>query len=1455
MISSLPRWVAAVCLLLSVSTITLSQQAAWKWLNPLPQGNPLNAVWPRSADSVISVGSYGTFITSDNRGVTWRVTNSVLGKGGQIHSVYFFSARVGWIVGESGLIFKTTDGGQSWIDQSVRTAYDLLSVHFTNANTGWACGARGTMYKTSNGGDAWLPQTTGVTSLLYGVQALTPVNIFAVGSSGRVLRSYDGGGRWDTLARFTNRSLYTIQFVTPKIGWVTGAFGVVFKTLDGGNTWTNQRTFVFSNLYSAQFFDSLNGTAAGGFGTIIKTTNGGSSWTESAYETYNDLYSIRFATRNIGWAVGDYGTILFTNDGGNTWRLQSTGSKAELYSVHFPSVNVGYGVGEEGVIVKTSNGGSSWSHQTNTIIQPLYSVYFHDELLGWAVGDSGVILKTTNGGTSWLDKNSQTDLPWYSIHFPGSEVGWAAGDEGRIVKSGNGGSSWITQTSDLPTSFFKIRFVNSSLGLAVGYDGGIYGTTNAGSDWIDKTIDTVQTLLCVTFVDENIAYAAGDFGTVLKTTDGGESWIDLTIDTYESFYGIAFANESLGWVAGDDGMIYRTTDGGTTWEYQYTGTENTFFDLQIVRGSGQMLVASGVGGTILASAIYPLPVKKWTGASDSLWSTASNWTPAGVPTRFDSVIIPSNSRPPSLRSSSQVISLGALSISQNGRLSIGGGVVKLDIQGDVVIDGQLTVDGNAATEIDCGDDFNVGLRGKFSPGKSTVVFRHRGSARGTFYNMYIGDSAVIASNGNVEIGGVLTVMGRFALRSFDSLTISNSEPGAIRGRGLISEGTIKRAVARGSTSSYRFDSPATSVQFYAAGTLPDTVVMTSIVNSLPPGFHDSAFVREFYVTRAIGGNGYKARICFRMNEDESIFTADELSVFRDSAGLVTSFPSTDFFDDEYVGVCVDSMEYFSTFYLGLNDHHQRYHYEFESKVILRDNGGNRDTATLGALLSATAGLDTLLGERPAGNRPPSGTIDARWKLPADQFSTTDFRPFIGDGSPRQTYLLEFQPGSGGYPLTLSWDSASFPLGHVTLRDASTHGGLLSLNMKTRSSVTIANSVIGSVEIVHEAAAFYPYTQGWNLVSMPLVPSTSVLKSFNYPTAISDAFAYRNGYYTRDSLSPGYGFWLKFYNDHSYGIDGNELLADTLEVEEGWQVTGSLSRPVVSQEIVQIPAGIISGSFYRYGDGYIPSDTIQPSKGYWVKILQKGKLIFRSSTGAVSGLDKSSVLDDRCNSITIADNTGASQKLYFGPATDLPGDDVYEMPPPPPSGIFDARFSSNKLVESWGQSDRTVIELPLRFQSAEFPLTISVRSIKPMGLLRVVDAASRRELSSFGSRHELVAVVTDPSTTSVSLVIEPTVNEIPSKYSLEQNFPNPFNPVTTIQFQLPLSSTVHLEIFNILGQSVASPVDDQRFEAGRHRVLFDGGDIPSGVYFYRMRVRDGASGEWTFQDVKKFMLIK
>ena len=106
---------------------------------------------------------------------------------------------------------------------------------------------------------------------------------------------------------------------------------------------------------------------------------------------------------------------------------------------------------------------------------------------------------------------------------------------------------------------------------------------------------------------------------------------------------------------------------------------------------------------------------------------------------------------------------------------------------------------------------------------------------------------------------------------------------------------------------------------------------------------------------------------------------------------------------------------------------------------------------------------------------------------------------------------------------------------------------------------------------------------------------------------------------------------------------------------------------------------------------------------------------------------------------------------------------------------------------------------------------------------------------------------DGTVYGVITAVHKPASATPATFSLKQNYPNPFNPSTTISYQLPANSHAVLKVFDILGREVETLVNE-RLTAGDHSVRFDGANLPSGVYFYRLNAG-------MYHDTKKFLLLK
>lgn len=158
--------------------------------------------------------------------------------------------------------------------------------------------------------------------------------------------------------------------------------------------------------------------------------------------------------------------------------------------------------------------------------------------------------------------------------------------------------------------------------------------------------------------------------------------------------------------------------------------------------------------------------------------------------------------------------------------------------------------------------------------------------------------------------------------------------------------------------------------------------------------------------------------------------------------------------------------------------------------------------------------------------------------------------------------------------------------------------------------------------------------------------------------------------------------------------------------------------------------------------------------------------------------------------------------------------------------------------------------PLFVESLKYNSILNYRT--PWGDYRLlagspcIDAGDPTMFDSDGSPSDIGRYSGPEYIVSDQTAVEEGEN-IPAVFTLMPNYPNPFNPSTTIRFTLPQYGQVSLDVYNVSGQKVATLVD-QKMDAGTHRVVFDGAGLASGVYFYRF-----VSAEYS--KTGKMLLIK
>ena len=288
---------------------------------------------------------------------------------------------------------------------------------------------------------------------------------------------------------------------------------------------------------------------------------------------------------------------------------------------------------------------------------------------------------------------------------------------------------------------------------------------------------------------------------------------------------------------------------------------------------------------------------------------------------------------------------------------------------------------------------------------------------------------------------------------------------------------------------------------------------------------------------------------------------------------------------------------------------------------------------------------------------------------------------------------------------------------------------------------------------------------------------------------------------------------------------------SLDSPAGWSLIGPGHKAVTASSL-----GDSVISVFGFDAGYFSALTLEPGQAYWTNLSVAGTLDLSGSRSAksVAGLPKR---EKPGNAVLWAESEGRQRVLHLG----VEANDVEALPPVPPAALFDVRVEVDG-VGAW-QVPRTSEQRDYRLQvqggSVQLGWQIPQEERGVWQLMvngRVIDLEGKGRL-------ELMPGVDEVFVRQVVL---------PREYALAQNFPNPFNPGTTLQYSLPAAGPVSLKVYGIAGQVVRHLVD-QHQNAGSHQVVWDGLDasgaaMANGVYIYELR-----AGE--YRALRKMLLIK
>ncbi len=252
-------------------------------------------------------GQDGLILHTTDGGETWKKQESGIKL--PIFAMAFLDQNRGWAVAQQAVYLYTADGGATWEERRVEASVEgvseestlaltdptLYDIYFLDEKTGWMVGEFGKIYHSTDGGTTWKEQQNallgqaGIDDALnlptwFGVRFANPLEGIVVGLEGKIAKTTDGGQTWtyiaEDLAVTSTEPFYALR-LTGGGGWIVGAGARVLQLQEGKWHPTPLGIPSVAWLRAVHFFDDNNGWIVGGYGTIVRTTDGGKSWRRS----------------------------------------------------------------------------------------------------------------------------------------------------------------------------------------------------------------------------------------------------------------------------------------------------------------------------------------------------------------------------------------------------------------------------------------------------------------------------------------------------------------------------------------------------------------------------------------------------------------------------------------------------------------------------------------------------------------------------------------------------------------------------------------------------------------------------------------------------------------------------------------------------------------------------------------------------------------------------------------------------------------------------------------------------------------------------------------------------------------------------------------------------------------------------------------------------------------------
>ncbi|NGP89665.1 S8 family serine peptidase [Fodinibius halophilus] len=376
---------------------------------------------------------------------------------------------------------------------------------------------------------------------------------------------------------------------------------------------------------------------------------------------------------------------------------------------------------------------------------------------------------------------------------------------------------------------------------------------------------------------------------------------------------------------------------------------------------------------------------------------------------------------------------------------------------------------------------------------------------------------------------------------------------------------------------------------------------------------------------------------------------------------------------------------------------------------------------------------------------------------------------------------------------------------------------------------------GFSELAGNYKGYAHYNNSWSMISIPTGAEIKL-------PAKAQLVSYSGGYQIEDSLKGGKGYWIKGPAKDSITVEGSILTETGANITKGWNIIGGLADTIKVNSIIDSSSVLTSVPIYAFNDStYEEVSEITPSGAYWVYADKEGKidLLFDAPTSVSASKkakDSDAPLVRNLQELRF-ERDGIEQSIYMMTGKLSKKEKrKYMLPPVAPSAPLDVRIAgSYKIADNSMRSlDLTAASYPVKVTSDKnnnSPIRIEAIDGENVIYYDLRPGQSRFIEKEYDDMHFKTLA-------SDEMVVE---------NDLHPNYPNPFNPTTTISYELANKAEVTLNVFDVLGRKVQTLVNKVQ-QSGTYTVNFNASKLASGVYFVRLQTD-------SFSKIQKMTLIK